>query len=471
MLLILDPDESYLEHTAAALREAGLPTVPMRARDVEELRTALAAEPPPTAVVFGPGAASQAADVAVGLPSSLTMLLVAVPTTATLRAAMRAGIRDVLAPSSSGSDLLEALGAAGWGTAADGGELPGATIAVFSTKGGVGTSVVASNLALRLAERAGADTVLADLDLASADQSVLHGLRPSWTLQDLADGSIGDDRDALEQVLLPVQDSRLRLLAGPTDPAAAETIDDAVVHRVLHQLRCIAPLLVVDTSSAFSDATLAVLERADVIVLVVSLDVLSLRSLTVALHTLDRLGIERARLRVVVSRADAKVGLTTDDVTRTAGSRVDVQLPSSRDVARSVNTAAPLALRSPRSAYVRAIDGLVDSVTADPSVPDGIEVDDQRRGLFGRLRPSSRSSVTVAEDGRGSAATNGHGGSPQERVAAPTATSDGDVGGLVIHIADAEGRLAALPPPVVETTPHHEAEAGHTRGRRRDARK
>lgn len=269
-------------------------------------------------------------------------------------------------------------------------------MAVFSTKGGVGTSVVSANLAARLGARTGAPTTLIDLDLASADQAIMHGLSPKWTIQDLADGSVGLDVESLGQVLLPLGGTT-RLLPGPLDPALAETISAGQVASVVAAARAEAPFAVLDTASAFDDRTLAALDAADVVVVASSLDVAALRALTVTLLTLTRLGVEDDAILVTLVRSDSKSGLLVGDVERAIDRPVDVGIPSTRAVPRSVNEGVPLASSSPRSSVVQAIDELVDLVLA--RAPVAVEVSDspeqEAGGLFSWSRSprSSRSST------------------------------------------------------------------------------
>jgi pilus assembly protein CpaE len=396
VLLTLDPRQTFHDLVVARAREASLPGEMVHASTVAEAEGMIASGASPDAVIGGPGIAMAEL---VGVMEMLrdhapncVVLAVAEPTAQTLHAALRAGLRDVLAPQFTARELAEALEAAGQAMAER--PLPGRTIAVFSAKGGVGTSVLASNLVLRMSELTGAPAVLVDLDLACADQAVLHGLRPRFTIQDVADGSDDQDTEALSQALLPVSDTYVRVLAGPIDPAAAEQIEHGAVLAVLQRLRQIAGIVIVDTASTFSDTTLTVLEHADVIVLPVSLDMMSLRSLVVTLQTFARLGIPKSQLMLVAMRSDAKVGLTPDDVARATGMPVAIAVPSSREVPLSVNTATPLALYSPRSAVVRAVDELVELLT------DGVEFHGAAtdRGGRGRSRMSRRrgSPVEVA---------------------------------------------------------------------------
>lgn len=477
MLLTLDPDPAFHERVARDIATAGLGMAPARASSLAELEHLLGDGLRVRAVVLGPGIPPDDVPGHIERLGQLVpgtiVLLVAQPTTATLRTALRAGVRDVLAPTFTGRELGEALVAAGYGDeVADDEQVPGRTIVVFSAKGGVGTSVLASNMALRLAAHTGAPTVLADMDLTNADQAVLHGLGARFTVQDLADGGVGADAEALEQVLQRVPDTDVRVLAGPVDPAAAESIGEGAVLDVLRRLRQLYGLVVVDTSSAFSDVTLAVLEAADVIVLPVSLDVLSLRSLSVTLQTFERLGIPRARVRVVAMRADAKVALTLDDVARTTGVDIDVAVPSSRAVPRSVNTATPLALDAPRSGVVKAVDVLVALVTDDVEIHGAAEDGGRRFGLRHRRSPSVQPvAVAPAVPVGADVDTPDPGGDEGQRrlavrrravaIAAPGAAPSRDVEG--------PGDDLAIASPAHADTPDHQP-AVAVRGHRRDVR-
>lgn len=340
---------------------------------------------------IGLDGAAELVATAAGLRQAPAILVVAEPSTEALRAAMRAGIRDVLPPDFGPEELVRAFDEAG--VSSEGPPpLPGVTVAVFSTKGGVGTSVVASNLAIRLGVLAGVPTTLVDLDLASADQAIMHGLSPRWTIQDLAEGAVGTDVESLGQVLLSVPGTEARILPGPVDPALAETITPGHVTSVVSAARAEAEVVVLDTASSFDDRTLAALDLADVIVVTSSLDVGALRSLTVSLQTLERLGIDAGKVRIALVRSDSKSGLLVGDVERAIERPVDVGIPSTRAVPRSVNEGVPLAVGSPKAAVVGAIDELAELVLV--AAPDrlSVEADDDGGGLFpwSRSRRSSR---------------------------------------------------------------------------------
>ncbi len=395
MIITVARDEGLKHRIAACLRDTRWSGAVTDVDSVGEAQELLQRTGAARVVIVGQsiglGGAAELAGMVDTLRQAPAILVVADPSTEALRAAMRAGIRDVLPPDFGPEEVLRAFEEAG---VSSGGPppLPGVTVAVFSTKGGVGTSVVASNLAIRLGELAGVPTTLVDLDLASADQAIMHGLSPRWTIQDLADGAVGTDVESLGQVLLPISGTKARILPGPVDPALAETITPAHVTAVVAGARAEAQVVVLDTASSFDDRTLAVLDLADVIVVTSSLDVAALRSLTVSLQTLERLGVEPGRVRIALVRSDSKSGLLTGDVERAIERPVDVGVPSTRAVPRSVNEGVPLAVGSPKAAVVAAVDDLARLVlAAGPEQLVTDRDDDRDDGGGGGFFPWSRS--------------------------------------------------------------------------------
>lgn len=449
MIVTVARDEGLRLRVAEALRDTRWMGAVTTVASVGDARQFLTGTSVPNAIVVGPAiglsGAAEIVDAASALRRPPPVLLVADPTTEVLRGAMRAGVRDVLPPSFSAEDLVRAFEDAGVSSGGPPAK-PGLTVAVFSTKGGVGTSVIASNLAVRLAAHTGARSTLVDLDLASADQAIMHGLSPKWTIQDLADGSVAMDAESLRQVLLDVPGAAARLLPGPLDPALAETITSANVASVVGAARAEAALAVLDTASSFDDRTLAALDTADSVVITSSLDVAALRSLTVTLHTLERLGVTKEQITVAVSRADSKSGLTVGDVERAIDRQVDVGIPSTRAVPRSINEGVPLAVSSPRSDVVSAIDELVALVmrhaSPDFAGPES-DADPDEETARGGLFPWSRGSRKRGTDDH--TATR-----PVERGESPSQSVPDSAAGPETPSAEGEDQPADEPAEVVE---------------------
>ncbi|NND04366.1 MAG: hypothetical protein HKN91_16440 [Acidimicrobiia bacterium] len=119
--------------------------------------------------------------------------------------------------------------------------------------------------------------------------------------------------------------------------------------------------IVVDTAAGLSEVTLAAIEKADDIVFICDMSVSAVRGLhkvISALHTLDML--REKKRHFILNRADSKVGISISDVEAAVGLSVDVRLPSSRLVPRSMNEGTPLVETSPKAPVARSLMEVAD---------------------------------------------------------------------------------------------------------------
>jgi pilus assembly protein CpaE len=127
--------------------------------------------------------------------------------------------------------------------------------------------------------------------------------------------------------------------------------------------------VVIDSPPSFTDHVLAALDQSDECVLMTSMDVPSIKNMKLSLQTLQLLGFGRDRIRLVLNRADSKVGLTVQAVEKTLGTTVDVSIPSSRDVSVSINRGTPLVIDNPKSPVVASIYKMLEFLGAGPAKP------------------------------------------------------------------------------------------------------
>jgi pilus assembly protein CpaE len=136
-------------------------------------------------------------------------------------------------------------------------------------------------------------------------------------------------------------------------------------------------VIVVDTSPFFHGPMLATLDRTDELLLICSLDVPTLKNVRLALGTLEMLSFPPTRVRVVLNRANSKVGMKQREVEAALEQKVRYEVPSDRAVPLSVNKGAPAILSEPGSDFARAIDSMAKGI---------FPKEETKRGL--RLRPS-----------------------------------------------------------------------------------
>ncbi len=214
----------------------------------------------------------------------------------------------------------------------------GRMIAVFSSKGGCGTSFIATNLAATTAAR----TVLVDLNLQAGDLPLFLGVDPKYSFADMAENRTRLD-DALINSLVTPCTANLSLLAAPKEADAADEIEPEHVFEVLQRLRESYDYVVLDPQHTFDSITLAALDQSDEIILVLTLDIPAIRSTQRALEIFDRLGYPRKKIRIVVNRWSKLIDLDLRQVEKYLGEPVIGFIPSDYQTAvTSINLGQPL---------------------------------------------------------------------------------------------------------------------------------
>jgi pilus assembly protein CpaE len=230
------------------------------------------------------------------------------------------------------------------------------TICVLGPKGGIGKTVVASNLGVALASE-GASVALVDLNLQCGDLGLALGLEPERTIYDLATSGGSLDSEKMEAFLAP-HESGARVLLAPTRPDHASAVTSDFLGDAYSLLRAMHDYVIIDTPPGFTPEVIASIDDASDVCMVAALDVLSLKSTKVGLETLRLMGHDLSRFRLVLNRADSRVGLNIEDVTAILGRAPDVLVPSHRDITRTVNEAKLIVTSSPRSEAAKAFKRL-----------------------------------------------------------------------------------------------------------------
>ncbi|HEX2075146.1 MAG TPA: AAA family ATPase [Geodermatophilus sp.] len=255
--------------------------------------------------------------------------------------------------------------------AARSGRSRGRLVTVFAAKGGCGKTTIAANLAVALAEDPARRVCLVDLDLRFGDLAVTLGLEPQRTITSGAPA----DGDRVAAMVTPLR-PRLDCVLAPVRPGEAERLEVDGVEDVLDALTDRYDVVVVDTPATFSRPVVTALDLSEHHVLVTTPERPALHSLRKTLDTMDLLGHRRDSRSVLFNRSDSGVGITADDVERTLHAPIAAHIPSSRDVATSINRCLPLMAASPDhpvSTAIRhfALARLTSPAAAPPSLAGG----------------------------------------------------------------------------------------------------
>jgi pilus assembly protein CpaE len=255
----------------------------------------------------------------------------------------------------------------------------GRMIAVFSSKGGCGTSFIATNMAAAT----NASTVLVDLNLQAGDLPLFLGIEPKYSIADMVENRSRMDETLSASYITP-HSTKLALLAAPREADSADEIEPEHVFEALERLREAYDYVVLDPQHTFDAITLAALDQADDIVLVLTLDIPSIRSAQRALEIFDRLGYPRKKVSIIVNRWSKQIDLDLQQVERFLKEKVTGFVTSDYQTAvTSINLGQPLVQSEPSSKIAVEIRRITGMITGAPTASANEQP--QRRRIFGNL--------------------------------------------------------------------------------------
>ncbi len=239
---------------------------------------------------------------------------------------------------------------------AGGGPVASKVVAVYSPQGGVGKSMLAANLAVVLARESGRPTVLVDLNLQFGDIDLMLNIAPERTIAAVIQRMNQLDPDLMESFLTLHEVSNLKVLAAPARPEYADTITVFVVEKILQVLRERHTYVIIDTPSFLQDTTLTALDHSDEIILLTALDLLALHNTKTALAMMQKLRYGPEKVKLVLNRSNADVGISPEDVEHTLEYDISAFIPSDGRVAvTSVNEGEPFVLSQPKTQIAQSI--------------------------------------------------------------------------------------------------------------------
>lgn len=368
---------------------------------LDELKRTLAGKAEEYAIVLGPtvdleAAAALADTLRVTRPATSVILLRRRVDTSILAEALRSGMREVVEERD-----LTALGEAvkrarqvfraltgSTGSAASDGPV-GKLVTVFSPKGGVGKTTLAVNLAIALASQSKQRVCVVDLDLGFGDIAITLQMFPARTIADAVALENDLDFPSLEPLLTPHRNG-ISALVAPVQPDAKDSIPPSLISKILVTLKQNFDYVVVDSSPAFDEHVLQAFDETDDLLLVATLDVPTLKNVKIAAETLDLLNFPKSRRRLILNRADDKVGLSADKVESTLDMKIQASIPTSPEVANATNSGEPIIASNPRHPVSLAVESLanqlagVTSGSASPTTAKSRAATSPKRGLLRR---------------------------------------------------------------------------------------
>src|SRR5689334_6364357 len=203
----------------------------------------------------------------------------------------------------------------------------GRMIAVHSLRGGTGSSTLAVNLGIGLASLWPQSTILLDLTMTSGQIALMLNktLRRTWA--DISLFQPGELDISLLNSVTDTHESGLSFIAAPTLPTEAAPFQAETLGTALKLLKQNYEYIVADLSHDFGDLTLQALDAADVILIIASPDMSSVRSASAAIDTYKRLGYSKDQMKLILNATFPRAGLPKDKIEAAIGMQSSMVLP------------------------------------------------------------------------------------------------------------------------------------------------
>ncbi len=306
----------------------------------------------------------------------------------TILKAMRAGAREFLSKPLRKEELTTALNAAvrALHRMAAGEGRSGKLISVFGVKGGVGTTMIAANLAVCFAGRMKREVALVDMNLQFGNSALFLNMNPRNTILDVARHITEIDPETLRDTL-PRHSSGVSLLAGPRRVEEADTLTESGLESIATLMRAAYDYTVMDLPHYIDDLTMKALDISDIVLAVFASDIPSLSNAMRCMEIFKKLNYEDEKVLPVLNRHVEDAALNLDEMNKSLKYKLFWKIPNQdyATVVGAINQGTPLALCAPRASASQGIMALADRLNGNGGPDSGAEKEKEKKGLLKKL--------------------------------------------------------------------------------------
>ena len=295
------------------------------------------------------------------------------------RSAMLAGARSYLVKPFSASELVTAISETfqkeqirrGQVTKKIGNEeLSSKVICVFSTKGGVGKTTIASNIAVSIARSTRKKVALIDLDLQFGDVGIMLNVTVKNTISDLIKEISQLDANLMEEYLV-THFSGVKVLPAPIKPEYAEYITGSNVEKIINTLKERYNYIIIDTSASFHETVLTSLDLSDKILFVSTLDLPTIKNVKAGLDVLETLRYPKDKISIVLNKASEQFGIKYKDFENTLRYSISHYIPEdSQTVVTSANKGFPFVMTRTETKVAKAVIAIAEELTSSTKLAE-----------------------------------------------------------------------------------------------------
>jgi pilus assembly protein CpaE len=244
-------------------------------------------------------------------------------------------------------------------------EISARSIAVFSLRGGVGVSSLAVNLSVALAQLWGIETCLWDMAMGVGQCALMLNLKPVSTIASFSDWHEKVLDDATLRSMLLKHESGIWLMPAPASVEELELITTQTVDLVWTGVQSLSPYLIIDAGSHFTEPTLTILERSDIILLVLAPELASVNAAYQAIKVFTDLGFPSGKVMPILNHTIQSSTFTKEKIGTSLKKPILAEIPyDDRNMVKAINQGTPYFTISPKSDTSLAISKLAYRISS-----------------------------------------------------------------------------------------------------------
>ena len=401
-LLIIDPDINFRSDLRKQLQRSAIEVVGEADYGADAISLVHARRPDAIAIAWQdpPVRPEQTVEtISRTLPSVAIIVYSEQEDLPSVRRAVQAGAHDYLTRPFETRDLLNSLNKTfermERQRLSESGNLPvarnGTVISLFGAKGGIGKTTLATNLAVALAQLRQESVALMDIDTRFGDVAIVLDLQPKTNISETVPGIDELDRDTIRTYLTP-HASGISVLTAPTRPSEWRQVQPTHVERLIGLLQETHDFVVLDTPGFFTELVGSALDMSDLVLLVTTLDVSSIKDCAMAVDMLTGADFPMDRVKLVINHTNDLQRVDVKQVTDVTGLDVFWSVPFDRAIVRGGQIGMPMVMTKPNSKGARSMIDLALTISGGK----------REKRLFGRSRvvvPKREALVPATEGG------------------------------------------------------------------------
>jgi pilus assembly protein CpaE len=256
----------------------------------------------------------------------------------------------------------------------------GIVITVYGAKGGIGKTTLAANLATALAQLTGGSVALADMDTQFGDVAIMMDIPVEKTIVELAQRTAELNRELVGDYLT-AHWSKVNILPAPFEPTGWRAITPDQMEKIISVLAQTHDFVVLDTAACFNDVATVALDKANVVLLLSSMDISSIKNTIVVLKLLASSSFPQDKLKLIINHANAVDSVKEGDIANIVRQEIFWRIPYDEEAGASVQSGKPVVLAKPGARISQSILDLAAVLIGKEKAPET----NHKGGLVGRL--------------------------------------------------------------------------------------